>query len=210
VPSPARGLTQSQRVELSARRLVEAAASLIVEKGWEATTAAEIGRRAGYSRTMVHARYGSKEAILDTLFRDAYEARLDSTPAADADGLTTALGHVDRIIELYAEDTAFTRAVFVLTFEAVKSTSPIRSRMQDWLTAGASTVEAGLRAGLADGSVRDDVDVTAATADISTAGLGVVYQWILFDDSYPLDRALNTLRERIIVDYGRPARRRQR
>jgi AcrR family transcriptional regulator len=53
VPSPARGLTQTQRVELSARKLVEAAASLIVEKGWEATTAAEIGRRAGYIRGML-------------------------------------------------------------------------------------------------------------------------------------------------------------
>jgi AcrR family transcriptional regulator len=209
VPSPARGLTQTQRVELSARKLVEAAASLIVEKGWEATTAAEIGRRAGYSRAMVHARYGNKEAILDTLFRDTYEARLDATPVAGADGLTTALRHVDRIIELYAEDTAFTRAVFVLAFEAVKSTSPVRSRMQHWLAGGAATVEAGLRAGLADGSVRNGIDVEAATADISTAGLGVVYQWILFDDSYPLDRALNSLRERIIADYGRRARRRR-
>lgn len=209
MPSPARGLTQTQRVELSARKLVEAAASLIVEKGWEATTAAEIGRRAGYSRAMVHARYGNKEAILDTLFRDTYEARLDATPVAGADGLTTALRHVDRIIELYAEDTAFTRAVFVLAFEAVKSTSPVRSRMQHWLAGGAATVEAGLRAGLTDGSVRTGIDVEAATADISTAGLGVVYQWILFDDSYPLDQALNSLRERIIADYGRPARRRR-
>ena len=70
MPSPARGLTQTQRVEISNRRLIEAAAELIAEKGWEATTAAEIGRRAGYSRAMVHARYGSKDAILDAFFLD--------------------------------------------------------------------------------------------------------------------------------------------
>ena len=63
-----RGLTQPQRVEQSSRRLLQAAAELIVEKGWEATTAAEIGRRAGYSRAMVHARYGSKDAILEAIF----------------------------------------------------------------------------------------------------------------------------------------------
>ncbi|NED66773.1 helix-turn-helix transcriptional regulator, partial [Streptomyces sp. SID10244] len=40
-------MSQPQRVEVSNRRMVEAAAELIVEKGWEATTAAEIGRRAG-------------------------------------------------------------------------------------------------------------------------------------------------------------------
>jgi DNA-binding IclR family transcriptional regulator len=70
VPSPARGLTQPQRVEISNRRLIEAAAALIAEKGWEATTAAEIGQRVGYSRAMVHARYGTKDAILDAFFLD--------------------------------------------------------------------------------------------------------------------------------------------
>jgi AcrR family transcriptional regulator len=207
VPSPTRGLTQPQRVEASARRLVEAAAQLITEKGWDATTAAEIGRRAGYSRAMVHARYGSKDAILDTLFRDTYEARLDTTPAQDADGLSRALGHFDRIIGLYVEDRAFTRAVFVLTFEAVKSTSPVRARIQDWLTTGAQTVAAGLRAGIDDGSVRADVDVGSATTDISTAGLGVAYHWIVFGDAYPLDDALKSVRDRIIRDYGRSRRR---
>jgi AcrR family transcriptional regulator len=175
---------------------------LITEKGWEATTAAEIGRRAGYSRAMVHARYGSKDAILDTLFRTTYEARLDTTPADDADGLRQALGHFDRIIELYVEDRAFVRAVFVLTFEAVKSTSPIRGRMRAWLSSGVETVEAGLRAGIRDGSVRPDVDVVAATTDISTSGLGLAYHWIVFDDSYQLDRELATVRDRIIGAYG--------
>jgi AcrR family transcriptional regulator len=202
VPSPARGLTQPQRVETSARRLIEAAAELITEKGWDATTAAEIGRRAGYSRAMVHARYGSKDAILDTLFRTTYEARLDTTPADDADGLRQALGHFDRIIGLYVEDRAFVRAVFVLTFEAVKSTSPIRGRIRNWLSSGAETVEAGLRAGIRDGSVRPDIDVVAATTDISTSGLGLAYQWIVFDDSYQLDRELATVRDRIIRAYG--------
>jgi AcrR family transcriptional regulator len=208
VPSPARGLTQPQRVEASARRLVEAAAELITEKGWDATTAAEIGRRAGYSRAMVHARYGSKDAILDTLFRDTYEGRLDTTPPQDADGLSQALGHFERIIELYVADREFTRAVFVLTFEAVKSTSPVRARIQDWLTAGAETVTAGLRTGIDDGSVRIDVDVDAATTDISTAGLGVAYHWIVFGDAYPLDTALKSVRDRIIRDYGRQRRKR--
>jgi AcrR family transcriptional regulator len=195
-------LTQPQRVETSARRLIEAAAALITEKGWEATTAAEIGRRAGYSRAMVHARYGSKDAILDTLFRTTYEARLDTTPADDADGLRQALGHFDRIIELYVEDRAFVRAVFVLTFEAVKSTSPIRGRMRAWLSSGVETVEAGLRAGIRDGSVRPDVEVVAANTDISTSGLGLAYHWIVFDDSYQLDRELATVRDRIIGAYG--------
>lgn len=202
MPSPSRGLTQPQRVETSARRLVEAAAQLITEKGWEATTAAEIGRRAGYSRAMVHARYGSKDAILDILFRNTYEARLDADPEREATGLQQALGHFDRIIGLYVDDREFLRAMFVLTFEAVKSTSPMRGRLQDWLAAGAQTVDAGLRAGIVDGSVRHDVDVESATTDISTAGLGVAHHWMVFGDDYRLDDGLKSVRERIIRDYG--------
>ena len=45
---------------------MDAAIELIGEKGFDTTTAAEIGERAGYSRSMVHARYGSKESLLES------------------------------------------------------------------------------------------------------------------------------------------------
>ena len=65
--------------------MLQAAAELIVEKGWEATTAAEIGRRAGYSRALVHARFGGKDAILEGL-QQAYIARLNPDPEPGASG----------------------------------------------------------------------------------------------------------------------------
>ena len=78
MPSPSRGLTQPERVELSTRKLVAAAAELIVEKGWEATTAAEIGRRAGYSRAMVHARFGAKDVLLIALLDEYAQGTWDT------------------------------------------------------------------------------------------------------------------------------------
>ena len=56
--------TQQERVEESTQRLFRAAAELIAEGGYDAATAAEIGRRAGYSRSMVRARFGSKEQLV--------------------------------------------------------------------------------------------------------------------------------------------------
>ena len=107
MPSPSRGLTQPERVEISSRKLARAAAELIIEKGWEATTAAEIGRRAGYSRAMVHARYGSKDAVLDAIFMREYMAQLSPDLDPDANGLRHALAHLDRIGQLAAEDLSF-------------------------------------------------------------------------------------------------------
>src|SRR5213076_237185 len=73
-PAPRR--TQQERVAESAKRLADAAFELIAEKGFERTTAAEIGERAGYSRSMVRDRYGSKEALLESLLASEFEARL--------------------------------------------------------------------------------------------------------------------------------------
>ena len=175
---------------------------LIAEKGWEATTAAEIGRRAGYSRAMVHARYGSKDAILETLFATEYEKKL--SPAVDpaSSGMQQALAHVDRIRELYAEDRDLLRAIFVLTFEAAKSASPAGPRIRMWLERAAHMVEAGLRNGIADGSVRCDIDMDRAINDFGAAVLGTAYQWIM--QAYPYDMAqeMAYVRRRLISDYG--------
>jgi AcrR family transcriptional regulator len=205
VPSPARGLTQPQRVEISNRRLIEAAAALIAEKGWEATTAAEIGRRAGYSRAMVHARYGSKDAILDAFFLDDQIKQLSPESDPTAIGLTEAMGHFDRVQALYNEDRDFSRALFVATFEAVKSTSPLRGRVQALLERGIDKVEAGLRRGVEDGSVRSDIDIARATNDISSAIFGAAYLWTVLGDAYDLDRELSFVRGRFIEDYGAPS-----
>ena len=68
--------TQQERSAESAQRLLDAAIELIAEKGFDRTTAAEIGERAGYSRSMVRARYGSKDALLESIFGDELDRRL--------------------------------------------------------------------------------------------------------------------------------------
>lgn len=201
MPTPVRGLTQPQRVETSARRLLEAAAALIAEKGWEATTAAEIGRRAGYSRAMVHARYGNKDAILEAFLLE-YVSRLDPDPHPEATGMDQVLAHFDRIHDLYVTDREVLRAMFVATFEAVKTTSPLRDRVAAQLRHGATDVERALRAGVSDGSVRDDIDVEAAVDDITSAVFGVGFQWVVLAE-HDLDTALSTTRARVIREYGR-------
>lgn len=197
-----KGLTQPQRLELSGRRLLEAAVELIAEKGWEATTAAEIGRRAGYSRAMVHARYGGKDAILDALISTEYESKLSPSPDPATSGLEQALAHVDRITGLHAEDPELLRAIFVLTFEASKKTAQARSGIQIWLKRAAVTVEAGLRAGIKDGSVRPDLDIESAVNDFGAAVIGTAYQWIMQAYPYDMAREMAYVRARLTNDYG--------
>lgn len=200
MPSPSRGLTQPERVELSTRRLVSAAAELIVEKGWEATTAAEIGRRAGYSRAMVHARFGTKDAILYALL-DEYVKRLNPDPDPRTTGLAQVLAHFDRIEDLHTQDPALLRAMFVATFEAAKSTSPLRENVRTQLEGGAVKVKVGLRSGIDDGSIRADVDIAPAVNDITAAVFGMAFQWVVVP-GHDLEQELHDTRQRITRDYG--------
>jgi AcrR family transcriptional regulator len=186
--------------------MLTAAAELIVEKGWEATTAAAIGRRAGYSRAMVHARYGSKEAILDAFLHE-YVKRLNPDPDPADPGMQQILAHFDHIEEIYVEDPDLLRAMFVATFEAAKTTSPLRQRVRAHLTSGADKVEAGLRNGIRDGSIRPDVDIEPAVKDITSAVFGIAFQWVVVPEDHELEHELNVVRERIIGDYGRRPRR---
>lgn len=202
MPSPVRGLTQPERVEESNRRLVEAAAQLVTEKGWEATTAAEIGRRAGYSRAMVHARYGSKDAILAAILEHGDVQGLLPAQVPGAAGLANAVAHFLRIEQMYRQDAALLRAMFVMTFEAVKATSPVRALLQTWFDRGVEAVDAGLRLGVDDGSVRPDIDIERAVNDVSAAAFGIAFQWIVQGESYDLGRELAYARERILRDYG--------
>jgi len=183
--------------------LLQAAAELIVEKGWEATTSAEIGRRAGYSRAMVHARYGNKDAILTVLLHE-YARRLNPDPAPATTGMHQVLAHFDRIQEIYAADPDLLRAMFVATFEAAKTTSPLRDRIQDQLRSAAANVESGLRNGIEDGSVRPDVDVDAATKDVTATVFGIAFQWVVVPADHDLDDELRSARVRIMTDYGVP------
>lgn len=201
MPSPSRGLTQPERVETSSRRLLQAAAALIVEKGWEATTAAEIGRRAGYSRAMVHARYGSKDAILEAFLHE-YVKRLNPDPDPEADGLQQVLAHFDRIHDLYTEDRDVLQAMFVATFEAVKTTSPLRDRVRTQLVGGADKVREGLRKGVIDRSIRPDISIDRAVNDITSTVFGIAFQWVVVTGGHDLENELNDVRARIIRDYG--------
>src|SRR5690606_37191431 len=55
------------RSVLSTRQLLEAAGALIAERGYENTSIAAIGERAGYSRGLVTARFGTKQNLLNVL-----------------------------------------------------------------------------------------------------------------------------------------------
>jgi AcrR family transcriptional regulator len=202
-PEGARGRrTRAEQNAASGRRLLEALIELTAEQGYEATTAAAIGVRAGFSRAMVHARYGSKDALLDELMRTEYEERIVPAPDETATGLERVLARVDRLADLATEDERFLKAMFVLSFEAVRGSPALTPRITAWMTGLEKGVTDDLDKGKDDGSVRADLDTSTAARDILIAGVGVAYAWIVLPGT-DLHVELARWRGRIIEDCAR-------
>lgn len=204
----ARRRTRAEQNAASARRLLQALVELTAEQGYEATTAAAIGVRAGYSRAMVHARYGTKDALLDELMRTEYEERIVPPPDETATGLDQVLAHVDRLAALATDDQRFLKAMFVLSFEAVRGSPALTPRITAWMTGLEKGITEALEKGKDDKSVRADLTASTAARDIVITGVGIAYAWIVLPGTN-LHEELGRWRSRIINDCARTPRTRR-
>jgi AcrR family transcriptional regulator len=169
--------TQQERVEESTKRLIQAAAELIAEGGYEAASAAEIGRRAGYSRSMVHARFGSKEQLIDAVVTSAYEGPLTVELPDTATGLERVLARLDTMASLIDDSPELMRTIFAIEFQTAGSGSRNSTRVADWVNRLRADTLAAVLAGQADGSIRPDLDPEPTAHAIVVEGIGSAFLW---------------------------------
>jgi AcrR family transcriptional regulator len=196
---------QQDRSHESTRRLLDAAAELVAERGYADATVAEIGKRAGYSRGLVSARFGSKENLMWALVQRAsdtwFPKLLDPPRRGSARDQLLAL--VRTIGEQVARDPQALRVLERLIFEAsgelherfVASQRRMQSSFRDILTRG-----------IAEGSIRDDIDVEVEAALLVATLRGISYQWFLYPHEVDLVRLHQALADQL-ADRLRPPRR---
>lgn len=191
--------SQRERVEESARRLLDAAVELIGEKGFERTTAVEIGLRAGFSRNMVRDRYGNKDALLDALLERELGERL--LPALghrpEPTGLAQVLGQLDDLKIAAAAAPGSLRAILMLTFEAPGHAESVRAWYARTITHVREAMLEQLRRGQVDGSVRPDLDVEREAEDFISHALGLFFRWTMFPDKIDLAGEIEAWRSRL-------------
>ncbi len=175
--------------------LVRAAAELLVERGYEKTTLAEIGKRAGYSGALVTQRFGSKDgllwAVVQTMVID-YWKRDDIQPQEALTGVD-ALRHVIRALRASARRNPDSlHALYALIFEFSKPHSVFHERMQALHRDQRAAVERALRQGVEQGLIRSDVEPVDAAAVVVSGYRGAGFQWVL-DRSFDYDGALAAL-----------------
>jgi AcrR family transcriptional regulator len=189
--------TQQERTAESTQRITEAAIELIAEKGFNNTTTAEIGERAGYSRSMVQFRYGTKEALLESLLREEYEARLMFEPAPGMSGLEQVLAQVDLLHDQVAATPELMRGFFVLCFEALGPLRHLGVWLGDWLVRYQAATEASIRAGIEDRTIRPDADPQSEAAALIGDCIGQAFRWTALPGEVDFLLEISAVRDRI-------------
>jgi AcrR family transcriptional regulator len=181
--------TQAERTAESDRRLMRAALKLIGERGYQATSLAAIGEEAGYSRGLVHERFGSKAGLLWTLVKRMLriwnqEGRARSeTDHIGLDALCDVVDNHRRAIE----QNDGIRAFYAILFEVLGPIPEVLPEFQKLHRDFRADIERSLRSGIDAGVIRKDVDVQAQAVILLGVLRGIAIQWLLERDAFPLE-----------------------
>jgi AcrR family transcriptional regulator len=192
------------RSEKSTRLLIQAAGQLIAEQGYAGVTLATVGERAGYSRGLATARFGSKAALLDALV-DHIVTRWNFTRVVPhlegKSGLAALVIMLESIRDAYVKSPESLSVLYALTFEALGPTMELRERFATLHANEHRNLANVISKGIEDGSIdpRLNPDVEAQLILATLRGIG--YEWRLdpegFDPVSCLDHLIVTTRKRL-------------
>lgn len=180
--------------EMSTRLLLEAAASLIAEQGYERTTLLMIGKRAGYSHGLVTQRFGSKDGLLHELVHRMTTNWLveQINPQMDSDtGVNSVAIMLEEIQASAIRDPGLVRTLYALMFEAIRIPS-LHADMVEIHRAQRQKVTDVILKAQGQGEVHADLDPVAFANLVVSALRGAAYQWLL-DPNFPFHQTITDL-----------------
>ncbi|MEH3054841.1 MAG: TetR/AcrR family transcriptional regulator [Patulibacter minatonensis] len=169
--------THAERQRDAEDRLTQALAELIAEQGYERTTAAQIGERAGYSRAAVRDRYDSKDGLLLAL-HERYERLLLGDDPASAP--TTLAEFFARLSAFATQHPEWLRAIFIVSFESLGAANDaFAPTVHRWVAALDEVALRLLRVEQEAGRVRADLDLDVYVPRAVEGLVGAAFRWCL-------------------------------
>ena len=157
--TPSAAPASGDRAARTRLRILDAAGQCFAAAGFSKTTVEEIALGAGVSKALVYHRFRSKEEILEAVFErtfDQWEAAVRT--AEDSDSALTAIRTMIHASIDWVRAHPVARALFSLEPMVVHSVgeASVRRRMEELREEFADK----LRAGIASGEIRGDVEPT--------------------------------------------------
>ena len=196
--------TQRERRETSYRRMLAAAVKLIERQGSSRTTLAQVGELSGYSYGLVSHRFGSKEALVHAVTREA-QASFARHEMADADrhhGLEAVLILVERYLRAVVARSR--NALYVLIGEALGAMPEIRREISAADTNFRAGVRKSIEQGIALGEIRPEADADAQAAVIVATLRGLAIQHLIDASAFDPDAVSRELRSSVTRSLAAP------
>ncbi|GAB5454807.1 MAG: TetR/AcrR family transcriptional regulator [Henriciella sp.] len=145
--------------------LLDAAQELIAQQGITATSLAQIGERAGYSRGLINHHFGTKDALVARLATRAQDWFVNrAAKKSTASGRDTILAVIDAYLEVFFSGNVSARAFLVMWGASFPENASIEGLAENDVRARARFEEM-IRSAQSDGSVNSEID-PKATATI--------------------------------------------
>jgi AcrR family transcriptional regulator len=186
--------TQAERRETAERAILEAAKTIVAERGLDELTLNEAGETAGYSRALPAHYFGTKSALLAALADDImakYVVRVREavTPSEGLDGLCER-------VAFYIDDGC-RKPKSLRAFQAIlgggltrPELSPLVKRLNAESIDGLATL---IKRARDKGEIRADARPRAEASIILASMRGVMFQWLIDPNHVSLSRVRDTL-----------------
>lgn len=173
--------TQAERRASSERRLLDATAKVIAERGTSSVSFADIAKVAGCSHGLPGYLFGSKVDLLLALVDDVTKALRAQVldPVVEQRGLGAVLSAVRRFLESLARPTAYTRAMYVLLGEAPGAPTDLQEALRVYQDGVRQMFQRMVAEGIERGEVRPDVDPAAQAVILLALCRGIGQQVVL-------------------------------
>jgi len=195
--------TQAERRDESGRSLLEAAIAVVARDGVSAATFDAIGREAGYSRGLATQRFGSKQGLIEAVIERLHEQQEDALVLHRIDelpGLEAVLKFVDVYLRGLSEERGG-RAYFMLLSAAVADATELRAAFAQEHGLVERRLEALVRRGQDEGSIRREIDADAGALMIGSLLFGLSMQ-MLVDPRTNLDPIRETSLATLRLSFG--------
>ena len=158
------------------RRILRAAITVFAEKGYHACRVSDVAKEAGVAYGLVYHYFGSKEALLEAVFRTTWKRMLEAVQEIEESGAPAA-EQVRRVAGIVLGAwTVDPDLVRVLVREVARS--PQLQREVDEIAHAFAALERIVRNGQERGELRDDVDPRLAAWMLYGALEEILTGWV--------------------------------
>jgi AcrR family transcriptional regulator len=196
--SPARQkrLSQAERIAISDNNMLQAASELILEVGSANTTLKDVGERAGYSRGLASARFGSKEELFLRLIsshRQIWSDEIDRH-IGNKTGFAAIMARIDAVEELIKKEPDTVRAIYTLWFESAGRTTATKEQLMKFHDETRRSVALCVEQGIEAGEFPPHADPERFAINYFSQIFGFIYQWLISPEAVDLQDCIGSLR----------------